>query len=50
MKAYRGVDDQIRMFRPMHNMARYKHELVGGPEGLKNPPLRFLKKIIAYLA
>jgi len=29
MKAYRGVDDQIRMFRPMHNMARYKHELVG---------------------
>ena len=22
MKAYRGVDDKIRMFRPMHNMAR----------------------------
>lgn len=22
MKAYRGVDDQIRMFRPLHNMAR----------------------------
>lgn len=22
MKAYRGVDDRIRMFRPMHNMAR----------------------------
>ncbi len=22
MKAYRGVDDNIRMFRPMHNMAR----------------------------
>ena len=22
MKAYRGVDDRIRMFRPMHNMSR----------------------------
>ncbi len=22
MKAYRGKDDKIRMFRPMHNMAR----------------------------
>lgn len=22
MKAYRGVDDAIRLFRPMHNMAR----------------------------
>jgi branched-chain amino acid aminotransferase len=22
MKAYRGVDDKVRMFRPMHNMAR----------------------------
>ena len=22
MKAYRGVDGKIRMFRPMHNMAR----------------------------
>jgi len=22
MKAYRGVDDKIRLFRPMHNMAR----------------------------
>ena len=22
MKAYRGVDDQIRLFRPMHNMTR----------------------------
>jgi len=22
MKAYRGVDDKIRFFRPMHNMAR----------------------------
>lgn len=22
MKAYRGADDKIRMFRPMHNMAR----------------------------
>ena len=22
MKAYRGVDDKIRMFRPMHNMER----------------------------
>ena len=22
MKAYRGVDNEIRMFRPMHNMSR----------------------------
>lgn len=22
MKAYRGVDGKIRLFRPMHNMAR----------------------------
>ena len=23
MKAYRGVDGKIRLFRPMHNMARW---------------------------
>ena len=22
MKAYRGIDNEIRMFRPMHNMTR----------------------------
>ncbi len=50
MKAYRGVDDQIRMFRPMHNMARYKHELVGARHLKESPLTIFLKKIIAFLA
>ena len=43
MKAYRGVDDQIRMFRPMHNMARYKHQLVGARH-LKESPLTIFEE------